>query len=431
MSLARRNERDSLWDYRAIVWTALLVPGPILAFYACRAAGLTVSASEDVVTLLVMLPLGGPHVVATFMRTFADGDFRARERRQAWISAGLYALVVCTAVSSVFLGVRVLGFVPMQLLLTGFFFWASFHVLQQAAFCASSFESKRSSTARGGRWLDLAVLFGSLYPFAFFRMSMIDPTDLTRANPNAFATRLVQAATGSPGFVDEYVFRIGRTTPILPSIVLTDWIWMAILVAYLTLVGAYAIHVCRQWREGTLEWRRFQLVSLTAGIGFFLPLVPNLDSAFQGMNAWHCAQYVRLSWLLHQEQRSAGRVRNPLARWYLQTSSMGRFYGSMFAITVAAILLMFGVAAILSAASAGHWRLFGVEASELARDPRTGQLEYRPGSLLIAYYLLGFGFLLVHYLQDSWLFAAQGSLRVKIMEERVGEKLSPANLSVQ
>jgi hypothetical protein len=93
--------------------------------------------------------------------------------------------------------------------------------------------------------------------------------------------------------------------------------------------------------------------------------------------------------------------------------------------------LLFGAAWAIQSASAGHWRMFGVDASELGRDPKTGLLEYRPGSVLIAYYLMGFGFLLIHYLQDSWLFTKQGSLGVKIAEERAGRGYAAARFSIQ
>ena len=52
--------------------------------------------------------------------------------------------------------------------------------------------------------------------------------------------------------------------------------------------------------------------------------------------------------------------------------------------------------------------------------PRGRPGVYSPGSLLIAYYLFGFGLLLMHYLQDSWLFLRRGSLDPKIRDVMVG-----------
>ncbi|MAE76003.1 MAG: hypothetical protein CMJ85_03920 [Planctomycetes bacterium] len=48
--------------------------------------------------------------------------------------------------------------------------------------------------------------------------------------------------------------------------------------------------------------------------------------------------------------------------------------------------------------------MFGVETSSIPIDPATGRPEYRPGGLLLAHDLFGFGFLLVHYLHGGMYF---------------------------
>jgi hypothetical protein len=42
---------------------------------------------------------------------------------------------------------------------------------------------------------------------------------------------------------------------------------------------------------------------------------------------------------------------------------------------------------------------------------QAGKPLYRPGSVLLAYYLLGFSFLLVHYLHDGFFFCRKRYLR--------------------
>jgi hypothetical protein len=419
--MASGNPGESRWDQRLIVWSAILVPYPIVSFYLCRNLGLSVGTSEDIVTLLVMLPLGGPHVAATMMRTIFSPEYRRGERGALIASWLLFAFVAGTAIASVFLGVRILGFVPMQLLLTGFFFWASFHILQQTAFCASSYATKNGKWDSMGRLLDLAVIFGSLYPLAFFRMAMIDGSspEVPRADPNSLATRVVLSLGASGEFADDYVFRIGRTVPIIPAIARLDMIWVGALVVYLGIVAAWGARAARQWRDGTLEWNRFQLVAFTGGLGFLVPLVPNLDSAFQGMNAWHCAQYLRLSWRLHADARARGAQQSRIARWFTASDSAARFYWACVAGTVAVVSIMLGLAAGISYAGAGRWPIFGASSAELAAAGVAPGV-YSPGSLLIAYYLFGFGLLLMHYLQDSWLFLRRGSLDPKIRDVMVG-----------
>ncbi len=51
---------------------AWLVPVPMIVWCALRAAGIASGVAEDLVTLVVMVALGGPHVVATFGRTLLE-----------------------------------------------------------------------------------------------------------------------------------------------------------------------------------------------------------------------------------------------------------------------------------------------------------------------------------------------------------------------
>lgn len=115
---------------------ALLVPVPIATFLALRGAGAPVGVAEDLVTLLVMVPLGGPHVVATFRRTLGNPRFWRQERGFGVASVLLLAAVLATVCASVFGDVRLAGAPAMAFLLTGFFFWAGLHVVQQHGYVA-------------------------------------------------------------------------------------------------------------------------------------------------------------------------------------------------------------------------------------------------------------------------------------------------------
>jgi len=393
---------------RLMAVSALLVPVPIVAYYIFRGFGFVEGTCEDLVTLLVMLPLGGPHVVATFSRTFFDPAFRRRER--AWVigSLLLWAGVFTTAVLSVGTSVRWLGHVPMSLLLTGFFFWASLHILQQNLFCLEQCAPDRDAAAdRRFVWLERCVVLTSLYPMAFFRMAMVAGDGTAASNPHALETRLVESVAGSE-VAASYAFRIGRAIPVLPEFMKGPHIWCAAALIFFAAVAWYAREAARRSQEGTLSSARIGFVAISAFVGFVVPFFPNLDSAFQGINAWHCFQYLVMVFALNREAQAAGQPQMGLVAALSKEGAHVRFYLAMVAATIGAMLVMFTVAYLLTMAAPGRFRLFGFDASELPIDPATGAPAYRPGAVLSAYYLLGFGGLLVHYLQDTFVILPRG-----------------------
>ncbi len=134
-------------------------------------------------------------------------------------------------------------------------------------------------------------MLGCLYPVAFFRMSMVPSgLDTSAANPHALATRVVTSLGGSQAFADGYVFRIGRVAPVLPDFVKADAFWIGFSSLYLVLLGMWLWKSAREHRAGTLNRPRFLLVATTSAVGLAVPLFPNLDTSFQGFNAWHSFQ---------------------------------------------------------------------------------------------------------------------------------------------
>lgn len=396
--------RSRSWDRLFVVGGALLVPVPVLCYYGLRAAGLGVGMCEDLATVLVMTMIGGPHVFATYTRTFLEPRFRRRERGLAWAGIAVGALVIATAMASAFFDVRLLGQPPMRFLLTFFFFWAGIHIVQQHSYCAAQYADRRTPRRRDWRdGLDYCVMLGALFPVAFFRMSMADPGDAAgaTADPNALATRIVVALSGSPSAADDYVFRIGRMAPILPDFVRDHRFWMAVTALFLVVVALFAWKSWDQHRRGTLLRPRFVLVATAGGLCFLAPLVPNLDTAFQGLNAWHSFQYLGLAWLMNRRSFDDRRIES---RWIQSLSAPGRqwrYYGTAVAATLGLIAVIFGAAVLIERFSAGEFVLFGHDEARFNGD---GTPLYRPGSLLLAYYMCGFSFLLVHYLHDGFSF---------------------------
>ncbi|MBL8753892.1 MAG: hypothetical protein JNK15_11395 [Planctomycetes bacterium] len=379
---------------------AWLVPVPVVAWYVLRALGLPVGAAEDVVTLLVMVPLGGPHVVATLERTVFAAEFWREHRAQAAAAALVLVGTAVCAVTSVFLGARIAGAPPMAWLLTFFFFWAGLHVVQQHGYVARRMAAAESGVRPATIWSEQLLLALSLYPVSLFRMSMAEggANGGGAADPAALATVIVRALGGSSAFADDYVFRIGRNAPILPDWARHPALWIAVTVAFLLAAVVFAAAALRDHRAGRPFGRRRALVTTVASTCFLVPLLPNLDSAFQGVNAWHSLQYLALSRVL---QHDASCARGDGAHPAVTLESPLRTWLRGLGLTLVLVGVMLGAAFVIEVASGGAFVMFGHDVPP--RDA-SGQPLYRPGSVLLAYWLVGFGFLLVHYLLDSLHF---------------------------
>jgi hypothetical protein len=381
---------DSRWD-RVFVWGGVaLVPVPILCHLALQAMGVPVGVSEDLVTLLVMLPLGGPHVLATLQRTLFDRRFWQHER---WLAAGsvlVLLTVAWAAIASAFFDLAIAGRPVMTYLLTFFFFWAGLHVLQQHTYVARRLGERQ--LRRRVDVVDHAVILLSLYPVSLFRMSMARDDGSAGAAPDALATQIVRGLGGSDAFADAYVFRIGRATPVLPEFLLHPVWWILVTIGFVIAAAVFVAKSVRARQRGEAFGSRGRLVTAAAVAGAVAPLFPSLDVAFQGINAWHSFQYLGLvMWL--RSSNTIGGEQPASAAWTTWRRQV-----------VATLLLVVAILAfawVLQAVSGGRFLLFG---HEVPPTDGTGRPLYRPGSVLLGYYLLGFGFLLVHYLCDTVRF---------------------------
>lgn len=389
-----------------VVGGVLLVPVPILLFHLMRSLGLTSAAAEDAVTLLVMLTVGGPHVFATYTRTLFRPGFAREELGLSLGGLAVLAIVAAAAVSSAFLDVTILGSPPIRFVLTFFFFWAGIHIVQQNSYCAQVYAARQGAAAvRGWQgWIDHAVMLLALYPASLFRMSMANQSDLSgaTADPDAMATRIVVALGGSQQFADDYVFRIGRVAPWLPEFMRSPLVWIGVTAAFLACCALFAWKTLRERRAGQPFTLRTQLVIAMAVAGSIVPLFPNLDSAFQGMNAWHSFQYLGLLWLMNRYSHDRGELRTRFLRSIGAPGRHWRFYGVAVAGAFGLLALVLGTGWVIEVSSGGAFVMFGHPRPVF--DPVTGRELYRPGAVLLAYYMVALGFLLVHYLHDGVFF---------------------------
>ena len=260
------------WDVAFISLSVLTAIVPYSAFLFFGGDDVARQIVNGIITILV----GGPHMYATFNRTVMDADFRKRQKLFL-ISSALIPIAVITLI--------VTQYVAM---LSLFFMLASFHALQQVTFLTDCYVKKSGlAVSRWSRWIDYALVFGALYPWAASRMMKGD-------------------------------FKIGPVmlwSPLNPGQFLNGqwWVVYALFAVFLVLLGAFMVKSWKEWRAGRLNIPKTVLIVVTVPLLHFTPLIDNLDTAFQGINVWHSFQYLAITWLAMRlfEQRT-GRMNHAL-----------------------------------------------------------------------------------------------------------------------
>jgi hypothetical protein len=342
--------RSGRWDLTWLVGSVLTVPLAPLMFEAFRAWwGMGERAAANGVATVIMLAVGGPHVFVTFTRTNMDPRF---VRNHQAYSRLVYLIPVATAV---------FAFTFTSLFLTLFFTWASLHVLQQIAYVTNCYTNRqRLAPGRLEKWIEYGLIFSCLYPFATVRMVegtfMLDGTKL-----------LVPEVLLGPGLVYASFAIFGAF--------LAGWLWFTV----------------QRARRGTLHYGKTALLGATVGATFFTPLFPNLDVAFQGINTWHCVQYLALIWWANRLRRERGATELPFVRALSEGGWKGfaRYYGASVGITAAVVAVIYLVS---------EWAV------------PTFWPEHTEVSFLLAYYMIGKGLLLSHYYYDTFLFTQRDEL---------------------
>jgi len=137
-------------------------------------------------------------------------------------------------------------------------------------------------------------------------------------------------------------------------------------------------------KRGELHYGKTALiVAMVLGM-HFAPLFPNLDVAFQGINTWHCIQYLALIYMLNRSAVERGEAQRPFVRKLSRAGAKGffKYYGTAVLFTLSLILMI----------TIAH-RVFHV-------------------SWILAYYMLGKGTLLSHYYFDTFLFPRSDEIRL-------------------
>ncbi len=350
-SLWLRNRR---WDLFFITLSVVVVPLPYLMYLLGVRFGLDDDISRNLVNTFVAVAIGGPHMMSTFLRTGLDERFK--ERYPTLIRSSIIIPVIVIS----------LAFLNLSLMLTFFFFWASLHVLHQVTYIVELYNHKEANYVRRSalnpvsRLIDYAIVLTSLFPIAMWKISQgtfeIGQNDLGEAIPELFQQ---------------------------PD---NPWFFLVVSAIFGSALLAYIIKTFYEYHHGILNMPKFVFVTLTVIVAFFTPLLPNLDTAFQGLNTWHSFQYLAITFYIIKIRQIAGELDEnaPLvARFSRRTQDARALYGfSAFLLLGSAVifLLVYVLAGIVKPGIDGN------------------------GHFDIAYYTAILSFLWIHYYHDHFLF---------------------------
>lgn len=350
-SLWLRNKR---WDLFFLTLSVVVVPLPYALYLLGVHLDVDDDASRNMVNFFVAVAIGGPHMMSTFLRTGLDERFK--ERYPTLIRSSIIIPVIVIS----------LAFLNLSLMLTFFFFWASLHVLHQVTYIVELYNHKeakfvrRSSLSSFSRMTDYAIVLTSLFPIAMWKISQgtfeIGQNDLGEAIPDLFQQ---------------------------PE---NPWFFILVSLIFGIALVSYVAKSIYEYYHGILNMPKFAFVSLTVIVAFLTPLLPNLDTAFQGLNTWHSFQYLAITFYIIKIRQMVGDLDEsaPLvARFSRRSTDARALYGFS-----AALLIGSAVIFVLVYALAG-----------IVRPGIDGNSHFD-----IAYYTAILSFLWIHYYHDHFLF---------------------------
>ncbi len=346
--------RNRRWDLFFITLSVVVVPLPYLMYLLGVHFGLADDISRNLVNTFVAVAIGGPHMMSTFLRTGLDDRFKERYPTLVRSSIIIPVLVIS------------LAFLNLSLMLTFFFFWASLHVLHQVTYIIELYNHKESKFVRRSalspvsRLIDYAIVLTSLFPIAMWKISQgafeIGQNDLGEAIPDLFQQ---------------------------PD---NPWFFILVSIVFGAALLSYIAKSIFEYIHGVLNMPKFVFISLTVLVAFFTPLLPNLDTAFQGLNTWHSFQYLAITFYIIKIRQMAGDLdaNAPLvARFSRRTSDARALYGFSAAL-LAGSAVIFVLVYLLAA---------------VVRPGIDGNSHFD-----IAYYTAILSFLWIHYYHDHFLF---------------------------
>jgi hypothetical protein len=285
--------RSRRFDLLFLTASGVLVFLPYLSYGLLQRVGASPATASLIIGLGVTLLVGGPHMYSTFLRTAMEPQFR---RKYGWlVYAPLVIIPALVVVGSLY---------AFLLLLTGFFFWASVHVTQQAQFISETYRLKVTPRVTNlDRFLDGAVILGALYTVAMYK------------------------------FV-EGRFTMGSSALLFPEFLKRAWVARAFTAGFAALFLFYVLRTAREIRRGEASWPRLLFMAATVALAFVIPIFDNLDVAFQGFNTWHSLQYLALTWFILTRQADRGEIGSNFVRSLSGSTHTRAFYAAMVGATL-------------------------------------------------------------------------------------------------
>ena len=348
--------RSRNWDLLFITLSVILVPLPYLVYLIVRDQfGVPDDISRNAVNGFVAVAVGGPHMMSTFLRTGLDHKFRQR-----------YSMLVRSSILIPIIVVS-LAFLNLTLLLTVFFFWAALHVLHQVTYIVELYNFRerkvvmRSAVSLPARLIDYGVILTCLFPMAAYKISQgsfdIGVNDLTRVIPDFFQQ---------------------------------TWFFVVMSTIFTAAATAYVVKTVREIRGGYANWPKTVFIVLTVAVAFSMPMLPNLDTAFQGLNTWHSFQYLALTFYIIKMRDRYGDLREsaPLVAKASERSQDSRGLYALSAILLVGSAIVFAIVYLLTG-------IF--QPASVSGNVANWRFD-------VAYYTAILSFLWIHYYHDHFLF---------------------------
>ncbi len=265
--------RSRNWDLMFIMLSVIFVPLPYVVYLLFVQFGINPDVSRNVVNGFVAVAVGGPHMMSTFLRTGLDREFNQR-----------YPMLIRSSIIIPIIVVS-LAFLNLQLLLTLFFFWAATHVLHQITYIVELYNHKEhkfirhSAVSLPARLIDYAVIMTCLFPFAAYKISQ-----------------------------GNFAVGTNNLTTVIPTVFQQPWFVVVASLAFGTAFIAFLIKTYFEWRDQYINWPKTIFILLTVTVAFVMPALPNLDTAFQGLNTWHSFQYLALTFYIIKIKETRGEL---------------------------------------------------------------------------------------------------------------------------
>ncbi len=337
--------RNRNWDTLFMTLSVFLVPLPYLLYLTGLRFGVEELLVRNAINLVIAVLVGEPHMYATFMRTALDDKFA--QRYPMLIRSSLMIPIVVVS----------LAFLNLSLLLTIFFFWASIHVLHQVTYIVELYNHRKQSAVTPiARLIDYALILTCLFPIASYKISRND-------------------------------FAIGTNdlTAVIPGFFKADWLWWSASAVFAVAVIAFTIKTYREWKGGYIHWPKTVFLIITVAVAFTMPLLKNLDTAFQGLNTWHSFQYLALTIYIVRLRKQSGELAQ--SSKLIDRVASGKNALRLYAFTVSMVLgaIILGVVVYIMVG--------------LVDPTRPAQAHFDT-----AYYTGILCFLWIHYYHDHFLF---------------------------